>query len=212
ELLELPPYGAVNLHPSLLPKFRGRAPINWAIINGETRLGLTAHVVDEGMDTGDIIARFAFDLVPPQDVGDALELLYPLYGEISLTVVSYFRGGTVPRTKQDHSLATVFPRRKPEDGLIDWNMSVPAVWNLVRSVAHPYPGAFTTIHGQRLIVWKAAPSPRASEREVNPGAIVHTGDGAVHVQCADGLLMLLHIQPAGGSTIAPLQVGDVLGT
>src|SRR5262249_16030743 len=117
ELLELPPYGAVNLHPSLLPKFRGRAPITWAIINGDTRLRWTAHGVDEGMDTGDMIVRFAFDLVPPQDVGDALELLYPLYGEISRTVVRYFRSGNVPRIKQDHSLATVFPRRKPEDGL-----------------------------------------------------------------------------------------------
>jgi len=212
ELLDLSPHGAVNLHPSLLPKYRGRAPINWAIINGETRLGLTAHVVDEGMDTGDIIAQFAFDLAPPRDVGDALELLYPLYGEISRTVARHFRTGNVPRIRQDHSQATVFPRRKPEDGLIDWHMSVRSVWNLIRAVAHPYPGAFTTMHGQRLTVWKGAPSPHASGRGVVAGAIVDIADGAVHVQCGDGVLMLLRIQPAKGISIAPMRAGDVLGT
>src|SRR5947199_204944 len=86
--------------------------------------------------------RALFGLVPRQDVGDALELLYPLYGEISRTVVRHFHTGDVPRIQQDHSQATVFPRRKPDDGLIDWNMSVRSVWNLIRAVAHPYPGAF----------------------------------------------------------------------
>jgi methionyl-tRNA formyltransferase len=155
-LLSAVPLGVVNLHPSLLPKYRGRAPINWAILNGETTLGLTAHFVDEGMDTGDIIEQIRFELREDQDVGDALELLYPLYYEISRRVLHYFHDGQVPRLPQDHSQATVFPRRRPEDGLIDWNQPAKRVRDLARAVAKPYPGAFSFWRGTKIIIRSAA--------------------------------------------------------
>lgn len=154
-VLNLAPLGAVNLHPSLLPKYRGRAPVNWAIINGERELGLTAHFIDEEMDGGDIIEQFRYDLTENQDIQDALEILYPLYEGITQKVLTHFLADHVPRHPQNHNQATVFPRRRPEDGLIDWAKSAEQVCNLIRAVAWPYPGAFSFWQGQKIIIWSA---------------------------------------------------------
>lgn len=190
EIIQTAPLGAVNLHPSLLPKYRGRASINWAILNGEETLGLTAHFVDEGMDSGDIIEQVSYQLTPEQDVGDALETLYPLYQTITQKVIGHFHSGHVPRQVQDHAKATAFPRRKPEDGLIDWQQPAQAVHNLVRAVAHPYPGAFTFFNDHKLMIWKAQAMPEMDQGE--PGQIVSVNeDLTFFVQCGRGSLKVL---------------------
>jgi len=207
-LLDVAPLGTVNLHPSLLPKFRGRAPVNWAILHGESELGLTAHFVEEGMDTGDIIAQKRFTLSEDQDVGDALRMLYPIYSAITREVLGMFRAGQVPRIRQDHAQATAFPRRTPDDGLIDWSQPARAIFNLVRAVASPYPGAFTSLDENKLIIWKARWLPERADRKGRPGEVLACGDGAVLIQCGDGVLQATKVE---GPT-ASLCEGVVLGS
>lgn len=202
-LLELAPLGGVNLHPSLLPRYRGRAPINWAILNGETTLGLTAHVVDEGMDSGDVIAQVEYGLGAEQDVGDALAALYPLYVRLTCEVLAHFHAGAVPRSPQDHARATAFGARRPEDGRIDWTQPADWVVNLVRAVARPYPGAFTLHGGERITVWRARRAE--ADLDATPGAVVALGPAGPLVRCGAGLVELVEIE---GAAPAP---GEVLG-
>lgn len=195
--------GAVNLHPSLLPKYRGRAPINWAILHGETRLGLTAHWVDIGMDTGEIIIQKAFDLRQEQDVSDALEMLYPLYESVTADVLQAIRIGEIPRRKQFEAEATVFPRRTPEDGLIDWGRSAREVWNLVRAVAPPYPGAFSRWQGGTLWVHRiSAMIPFPTGVKPVPGSLVEGGvfQNRLVVACEDAAVEVekFVFEPIGG--------------
>ncbi len=185
QLINAAPLGAVNLHPSLLPKYRGRAPVNWAILNGETEFGLTAHFVDEGIDSGDIIAQRRYTLTLEEDVGDALNKLYPLYSEITREVLDCFSAGKVVGTPQDHTKATTFPRRTPEDGAIDWNKPAKDILNLVRAVAAPYPGAFSFVAGEKITVWKASPAPGMQGR---PGEILEIAGEEISVRCGDAAL------------------------
>lgn len=212
EVLALAPLGAINLHPSLLPKYRGRAPLNWAILHGESRLGLTAHFVTAGMDDGDIIAQHAFELNQSQDVGDALELLYPLYARITAEVLDLLGRGCVSRRMQDESQATAFPRRTPEDGVIDWSQPARGVWNLVRAVAAPYPGAFSQREEGLLRIWKAE-GIRPFDRTESPlpGLVeqVELPHGRLSIACADAWLMVTRWDCEGGGK--PLQAGEVLG-
>lgn len=210
-LLGAAPLGVINLHPSLLPRYRGRAPINWAILRGETTLGLTAHFVDGGLDTGDIISQMSFELGTDHDVGDALEILYPLYYRLTKEVLGFIRRGRVPRTPQDHSQATRFSHRRPEDGRIDWHQSVHSIWNLVRAVSSPYPGAFTTLADYKLTVWKAQPSSFHLTSRSTPGAVLDVGTHGVAVQCGDGILSLTSFELDSNGCQSLLKPGVVLG-
>lgn len=187
EILDLSPGGAVNLHPSLLPRYRGRAALNWAILNGEREVGLTAHMLDDGVDSGDIIAQVAVPLRPEQDVGDALRLLYPVYAQITREVLAWFRSGCVPRRRQDHSLSTTFPRRRPEDGRIDWTQPAERIVNLVRAVARPYPGAFADFGERRLTIWRAAGLNNGALHGL-PGTLVTETRRRLVIQTGSGLL------------------------
>jgi methionyl-tRNA formyltransferase len=193
EVLALPLLGTVNLHPSLLPAYRGRASINWAILNGETKLGLTGHFVDEGMDSGDIIEQVSYEIDENQDVGDCLNILYPIYTSMTTKILSHFLAGKVPRRSQDHSRATAFTARKPEDGLIDWNQPARRVLNLVRAVAAPYPGAFTTSNGKKLTVWKAR-VVSDTDSGSQPGRVLETNSSEILVQCGRGTIALLQME------------------
>lgn len=206
-LLALAPRGVVNLHPSLLPKYRGRAPVNWAMLRGETEFGLTAHFVDEGMDTGDIIAQRRFTLTPAQDIGDALDILYPLYEAITAEVLTYFHAGHVPRRIQNHKDATEFPRRRPEDGRIDWSAPARDVWNLIRAVAAPYPGAFSFSGRTRVNVWKVAGVAARPENAL-PGEILAVSAGRLVVACADAAVIVANFEVENGGALSP---GDRLG-
>jgi len=198
---------AINLHPGLLPQYRGRAPLNWAILNGETELGLTAHVIDEGVDSGDIVLQERFALAESEDVGDALKKLYPRYARMVSRLVALACVGSMPRTPQNHARATVYPRRRPEDGEIDWSQPARAVHRLVRAVAAPYPGAFTHINGQRLTVWKASPCPGDGGLA---GSVVSAEETGFVVNCGDGALKVSRWSVEGvvGDACAP-RTGEV---
>jgi methionyl-tRNA formyltransferase len=189
-IISLAQLGAINLHPSLLPKYRGRAPINWAIINGEVNLGLTVHFVDDGMDTGDIIYQESFFLSQEQDVGDALNILYPLYGLITQKVLKAFESGNIPRHSQNHLASTVFSRRTPADGLIDFTDAAISVWNLIRAVSRPYPGAFSYLNDKKVFLWKARPSTIRVNTGAIPGSIQKVDSKGFHIQCGDGPLCI----------------------
>ena len=210
-MLRLPRYGAINLHPSLLPRYRGRAPINWAILHGETELGLTAHVVDAGIDSGEIVTQRRYTLTQEQDVGDALRLLYPLYADITTQVLRELKAGRVFRTPQNHADATTFPRRTPEEGAIEWNVPAREVWNFIRAVAAPYPGAFTSAGDGVIRIWRANGIERfASGAAPQPGEVLCINRDATElmVACADAALLIQIFELEGGATLP--RVGDRL--
>jgi len=193
QIFSIPKLGSVNLHPSLLPKYRGRAPINWAILRGETQIGLSAHFIDDGVDTGDIIKQVAITLNSGQDVGDALKALMPLYQTLTKDVIDFFRSGNVPRQVQILSKGSIFPARTPEDGRIDWSKSATDICNLVRAVSHPYPGAFSQMKMGRIYVWKASVSDLSSKADVSPGSIIGLGkNNQPKIQCGNGILEIIN--------------------
>ena len=157
EILRLPRLGCVGFHASPLPRYRGRAPVNWAIIHGEKETGNTMMRLDEGVDTGDIIAQRRF----PIDDDDTCATIYDKVArsedEMIREVLPLLREARMPRTPQDHAQATVMPRRRPADGVIDWNRTTKQLHDWVRALTHPSPGAFTFVQGARVLVWKARP-------------------------------------------------------
>jgi methionyl-tRNA formyltransferase len=199
--------GAVNLHPSLLPAYRGRAPTNWAILEGETRLGLTAHFIDAGMDSGDIVAQIPYELAESEDVGDALDKLYPIYEAVTHDVLQAFRSGQINRVTQDERKAFSRPARRPSDGLIDWNQSSSQVINLVRAVAAPYPGAFTYLDRNKATVWRAVRALN-QKQEGAPGEVIGF-DSAENpiVRCADTAIVITKFE-----AYRPVAIGDYLGS
>ncbi|MCM8532322.1 MAG: hypothetical protein NE330_14260 [Lentisphaeraceae bacterium] len=193
-IFETASLGAINLHPSLLPEYRGRAPINWAIINGEKELGLTAHFIDEGVDSGDIITQRQYHLSADEDVQDALNKLYPLYRQITGEVIDYLNEGDVPRLKQKVESQPVYPGRKAEDGRIDWTQKAEDIQNLIRAVAPPYPGAFCFLNERKIFIYKA--SIVVSSFETEPGIIAKFEGENIFVSTGCGALKLVDFEPS----------------
>jgi methionyl-tRNA formyltransferase len=152
---ELFPRGVAAIHASLLPKYRGNAPLVWAIINGETRTGVTLFYLENGVDTGDIIAQQEFPITREETIKTAYEKATKTSLEILREYIPLIREGAAPRIVQNHEAATEFPARKPEDGLIDWSSSCEEIRNFIRAQTKPYPGAFTVIKGKKIIIWDA---------------------------------------------------------
>jgi methionyl-tRNA formyltransferase len=182
ELISLSKYGAVNLHPSLLPRYKGRASINWAILNGEVETGLTAHFIDNGVDTGDIIKQETLELKYDDDIGDMLRKFFPVYETITDKVIRFFLVGDIPRLKQEKSISSEYPARKPDDGLIDWTQPAEKIRNLIRAVSHPYPGAFTEVNGNRLYIWKADVIKNIETKKI-PGTVIKKEIDSIVIQC-----------------------------
>ena len=147
-LLELPRHGALNMHGSLLPKYRGRAPVNWAVLHGEHKTGATLHYMTRKPDAGDIVAQQAVPILPDDTAREVFDKV-TLAAEICLDdVLPSLLAGTAPRLPNDLSRGSYFGGRRPEDGWIDWSQTARQIHNLVRAVAPPYPGAFTRVAGQ----------------------------------------------------------------
>jgi methionyl-tRNA formyltransferase len=147
--------GCAGFHSSLLPKYRGGAPLVWALINGETETGITFFYFDEGTDTGDIIAQKKILIAEDDNIKTLTDKTTAAAFEILREFIPMIANGTAPRIKQDHSQATYYPQRKPEDGLIDWSWEPQRIKNFIRAQTKPYPGAFTIINGKKVIIWDA---------------------------------------------------------
>ena len=185
EILDLAPLGAFNLHGSLLPKYRGRVPINWAVIHGEPRIGVTLHRMVKRADAGAIVDQQGVEIAPRDTAEQAFRKVLPCAHAVLARQIDHLLAGTARETPQDESQATTFGARTPEDGRIDWSRTSAEIFNLIRALTDPYPGAFTGHGGARLMVWWAEPAPGQSG---NPGEIltldplvVATGDGALHL-------------------------------
>ncbi|HEY3278457.1 MAG TPA: formyltransferase [Syntrophorhabdaceae bacterium] len=158
EILDIPTTGAFNLHGSLLPRFRGRCPVNWVLIKGETETGLTLHFMEEKPDTGDIVTQKTIPISPDDTAHTLFLKMIKEAGPLVKEILPKLRDTTFTRMKQaDLGPSTYFGGRRPEDGLISWEKDGRSVYNLVRAVTHPYPGAFTWMDGKKLYIWRAQP-------------------------------------------------------
>ncbi len=180
-----PRLGAINLHPSLLPYYKGRASLNWALIYGEKKVGLTAHFIDEGVDTGDIIKQVELPLHEDDYIGDVLDKIYPLYSQITREVIEMFREGAVLRHKQLEDGGSIYPARTEKDGLIDCTWSAQKVLNFIKALSKPYPGAFVIDGANKIIVWRA----ELVSIEFESLGIHRVGDD-IYLQCGDGALKI----------------------
>ena len=193
-VLELAPHGAFNLHPSLLPAYRGRAPVNWVLVNGEPEAGVTLHHMVARADAGDIVGQRA---VAIDDRDNALTLyrkLVPLGVELIDELHPKIVAGNAPRRKMDISKGSYFGRRKPEDGRIDWRWPARRIFNLVRAVTHPYPGAFCFVDGRKLLVWEAKIGAESGSLGA-PGRVVRKmADGALEIAAGEGSVIVKVVQ------------------
>jgi len=195
DLLEIPTHGCFNLHGSLLPKYRGRAPANWAILNGETETGVTLHYMTVRPDAGDIVGQRKVTIKPTDDARtlnlNLVDAALPLLDEC----LPLIRAGKTPRTPQDEAAASYFGRRKPEDGEIDWSHTAQQVANLVRAVTRPYPGAFTHARSIEVLIWEAEATTRQHGKV--PGTIISAAP--LEIACGRGTtLRVKYAQQNGG--------------
>ncbi len=187
-LLEIPRKGCLNLHGSLLPKYRGRAPVNWALVNGERESGVTLHYMTPRADDGDIVCQRGVAIEPADTAWSLNNKLVDAAGSMLDEQLPLLRAGIARRIPQDHAAATCYGRRSPDDGQIDWNQSAIAINNLTRAVTRPYPGAFTFRGREKMIIWKAI-ADGAYRGGAAPGMVVSVdplviacGEGALKVE------------------------------
>ncbi len=197
-VLELAPRGALNLHGSLLPRYRGRAPVNWVLVEGETETGVSLHYMVAKPDAGDLVdqERVAID---PADTA------FTLYGKLeaaatvvldrALPALANDFADTARPVPLDLSQGSYRGGRKPADGQIDWSWPARRIYDLVRGVTHPYPGAFTTLGGRRLLVWWALAVETA--RSAAPGTVLSVDPEGITVAAGDGAVRLITLQLAG---------------
>jgi methionyl-tRNA formyltransferase len=199
EVLGVAPRGGINVHASLLPKYRGAAPIAWAIYHGETRTGVTIIRMSTALDAGDMLAQESIPILPDETEGELEERLAPLGARLALTVIEQLEAGTASGVKQDQSLVTKAPKLKKEKGLIDWTRTAEQICCHIRAM-QPWPTAYTFLHAAgkeplRLILLRA----QALEGPAGqlPGTILESPKDELHVAAGQGIVSLLRVQPAG---------------
>jgi methionyl-tRNA formyltransferase len=208
-VLDLPRLGALNLHGSLLPRYRGRCPLNWVLDHGETETGVTLHYMVAKADQGDIVAREAIPITPEDTAVTLFARMTAAAGQLFRDTYPRLRRGRAERLPQDHSQASYFGGRTPEDGRIDWRQPATSVHNLMRAVTHPYPGAFTTLAGRKLLIWNGLPLAAPLAARNAPGLITAAlpGEGLL-VATGDGHFLITQAQWEG----EPEFLGPVLAT
>jgi methionyl-tRNA formyltransferase len=197
-VLDLPKHGCINLHTSLLPKYRGAAPIQWAIANGETVTGVTIMRMDVSMDTGDILTQCITSIRTEDNAATLHDRLTQLGAKLLVETIPNYVVGKIQPQPQDHAVATLAPKIQKEDGQIDWRLPAKVVWNRMRAF-NPWPGAFTFLPGQpnpRLLkVWKAEP---ISAGENESGHLLCPDPDGLVVACGEGALKIFELQLEGG--------------
>jgi methionyl-tRNA formyltransferase len=193
--------GALNMHGSLLPQYRGRAPVNWAVLHGARETGATLHYMTEKPDSGDIVAQTAVPILPDDTAQEVFDKV-TVAAEMTLDgVLPGLVAGTAPRIRQDLGLGRYFGERRPEDGVIDWNLDATAIHNLVRAVAPPYPGAFTVAGGVAARVLRTRVIDSTTSPTLTP--TLEARDGRLLAHCGGGgTLLVLSLEVDGVATTA----------
>ncbi len=204
ELLSIPAKGCINLHGSLLPKYRGRCPINWAVINGEKETGVTFHYMTEKPDTGDILAQEKFPIGPNDTARDVHENAAKAAAKLLRAALPKLKKGLLKGVKQDEKKATYFGGRKPADGLIDWSRSASEIRNLVRGVTRPYPGAFSYLGEKKYLFWEVAEAKNA--QKAFPGTVLSVNP--LTIACGKGAITVRYAQLEGGLYSSGAQLAE----
>jgi methionyl-tRNA formyltransferase len=202
-ILDLPPKGCVNVHASLLPKYRGAGPIQWAVINGERETGITTMLMDEGMDTGAILLQEPVPIAADDTAGSLSVKLAAVGGRLLLETLRRLKEGRLTPCPQDSSQASMAPLLKKEDGLLDWSLPAAAIVNRVRGLS-PWPGAYTYLGADRWIVWKAQALDRSAPA-VLPGTIVEAAKEGLSVATGSSALRVTEVQPANSRRMSVAQ-------
>lgn len=212
-LLEIPPQGCVNVHASLLPRYRGAAPLNWCIVNGETETGVTTMLMDVGLDTGPMLLKRTMTIGPEEGILSVHDRMSQLGAELLGETLDGLKAGSIIPEPQDGSLSCYAPLLKKEDGLIDWHKSAVEIHNQIRGLS-VWPGAFTWLDDAPLKLYCSVVSQGAG----TVGSIIATGRDGIEVACGQGSLLITELQAAGSrrmdaaSFLAghPLPAGTVL--
>ncbi len=202
ELLAIPKYGWINLHASLLPKYRGAAPIQWAMVNGETRTGVTAMRIDPGMDTGPILLQQEVEITADDTAGTLAARLSTLGANLMVETLRGLAAGTLVARPQEHALATYAPRIKKEEGRIDWNLRAEQIHNRIRGFV-PWPGAFTSFRGQLCHLWRSQPQTGPPQTHP-PGSILVESGRLVVASGGQTLLQVEELQLENRKRISAL--------
>lgn len=190
-LLPIPRLGWINLHASLLPKYRGAAPINWAIVNGEKKTGVTTMRIDAGMDTGDMLLQREIEIGSSETAPELAARMSELGAPLMAETLRRLAAGTITPQAQEHAQASVAPMLKKEFGRIDWTLAAPEIFNRIRGFA-PWPGAYTTFRGQTCHIWgePASKDSSAPEQSIAPGALI-ADRWNISVACGGATLLRL---------------------
>ena len=190
-VLEIPKFGALNLHGSYLPKYRGRVPVNWAVINGESETGATLHYMVEKPDAGDIVDQEKVAIAFTDTAQDVFGKVTDAAVAVIARAWPLLREGSAERIPMDLTAGSYFGGRKPADGLIDWTRSAVQIYNLIRGVTHPYPGAFTYCEGKKVVIWQTWPLAG----QADPGRIL--SQAPLRVGTGEGILEIRSLQIEG---------------
>jgi methionyl-tRNA formyltransferase len=220
EILQFPRHGSIQFHPSLLPRHRGRSAINWAVIQGDEKTGLTIFWVDEGIDTGPILLQKEVEITPDDTTGSIyFNKLFPLGVDALMQSLDLVKAGKAPRIAQDEARATYEPPCEARHAEVDWAKPVQEVYNLIRG-CDPQPGAHTTLRGKRLQLYSAE---LLLDHPLNgspkPGTIIEAGEQGILVAGGGGAILVKKVRPAGGGKISAtdfvkeegVKPGDKLG-
>jgi len=229
QVLDIPKYGCINVHASLLPRYRGAAPIHWAVINGEKKSGVTTMFMDEGLDTGDMLLKKEVDIPENMTSGELYDKLKIIGAEVLEETINRFLDGTLERTPQNETEATMVSVLTREIGLVDWKKSSADIHNLVRGT-NPWPGAYTFYKGSRLKIWRTKLIKDENEitglgefskatygTGIVPGMIVKIPADCLVVATGDGFIKVLEIQPESKKRMPVrecghnMDAGDILG-
>ncbi|MDR1663414.1 MAG: methionyl-tRNA formyltransferase [Clostridiales bacterium] len=201
KILALPKHGCLCVHASLLPKYRGAAPMQYAILNGDTVTGVTIMQMDKGMDTGDMVLQRRLPILPGERLPGLHDRMAALGAECILETLSQIENGTAERTPQDNRLATYAPMISKEDGHIDWGKTSAQVMNVIRAT-DPWPGAYTLYQGQALKVWECEPLSGGNNTG-EPGTVLRSdARSGLLIKTGDGVMKVLEVQAVGGKRMA----------
>lgn len=199
EILELPKYGCINVHASLLPKLRGAAPLNWAIINGDKKSGVTTMLMDEGLDTGDMLLKSEVEIDEQMTVEDLHDLLKEEGGNLLIKTIEALENNTLKPIKQDDSLSSYAPMLNKENTNINWKDKAINIYNLIRGLS-PFPSAYFKMDKNKIKVYKASFINENSQHA--PGYVIKSIDEGIYVQTGDGILVIEELQMPGKKRMA----------